>query len=102
MRTVGKIRIRPPFWSPYGSGSSLSWPFWPLFITHTKRIDNMQQQKDLRGKIRSQHREQGPALEIQHGEIIVQKDKLREKDQRNLLWFNQGLGMFSDISARTG
>jgi len=41
-------------------------------------------------------------LEVQHEEIVVQKRelKLREKDQENLLWFNHGLGLFSDIISK--
>jgi len=41
-------------------------------------------------------------LELQHEEITIQKRelKLRENDQENLLWFNQGLGMFSDIISK--
>jgi len=41
-------------------------------------------------------------LESQHEEIVKQKIELkaREKDQEGLLWFNQGLGLFSDIFSR--
>jgi len=41
-------------------------------------------------------------LDKQKEEIIIQKQelKLREKDQEELLWFNQGIGMFSELISR--
>ncbi len=41
-------------------------------------------------------------LEKQKEEIVLQKQelKLRERDQQELLWFNQGIGLFSDIFSR--
>jgi hypothetical protein len=41
-------------------------------------------------------------LEKQKEEIIIQKQelKLREKDQEELLWFNQGISMFSELISK--
>ncbi len=102
-----KIKITPPFWGTI-------W-FRLLFILVTlyavyylirRRINAAQQQKQIfEEKFQASSRELEEAqnqLEKQHAEIVVQKRELilREKDQENLLWFNQGLGLFSDIISK--
>ena len=102
-----KIRIKPPFWSTL-------W-FRVLFILAVlavvvylvrKRMDYIELQKRIfEEKFEASTKELEEArqqLEIQHDEIVVQKRELkqREKDQESLLWFNQGLGLFSDIISK--
>ncbi len=102
-----KIKIVPPFWATL-------W-FRILFIVIVlygtyylirRRINVAQQQKlifEQKFQASSKELEEAQSqLEKQHAEIVVQKRELilREKDQENLLWFNKGLGLFSDIISK--
>jgi ligand-binding sensor domain-containing protein len=102
-----KIKIMPPFWATL-------W-FRILFIVIVlygtyylirRRINVAQQQKlifEQKFQASSKELEEAQSqLEKQHAEIVVQKRELilREKDQENLLWFNKGLGLFSDIISK--
>jgi hypothetical protein len=99
-----KIRIKPPFWA--------TWWFRVLAIIAAviigfyliRRLITIEQKQKLifEKKFEESSKELEEAqtqLEKQHAEIVIQKRELilREKDQENLLWFNQGLGIFSDI-----
>jgi ligand-binding sensor domain-containing protein len=102
-----KIKVKPPFWSTVWFRILLI-----LFIIAVlvylvkKRLDIVQRQKRIfEDKFRESSLELQEAqhqLEKQHDEIVIQKRelKLREKDQENLLWFNQGLGMFSELISK--
>jgi two-component system, sensor histidine kinase ChiS len=102
-----KIKIRPPFWATiwfrifmflvicsavyYGVRKRLSFEKKQKLVFENKFQASSKELQEAREK-----------LELQHDEIVVQKRelKLREKDQENLLWFNQGLGLFSDLISR--
>lgn len=102
-----RIRVVPPFWATLwfklvlilmaGSG---------LFYAIRQRLQFIQRQKQIfEEKFRTSSAELEEAqtqLQKQHDEIVIQKRELilREKDQESLLWFNKGLGIFSDIMSR--
>jgi two-component system sensor histidine kinase ChiS len=102
-----KIRVRPPFWSTIWfrilMGIILIWGI--IYLVH-KRVTIAQHQKQLfEEKFEASSKELEEArlqLDNQHAEIVIQKRELlqREKDQESLLWFNQGLGLFSDLISR--
>lgn len=102
-----KIRVKPPFWST----------FWfrlliilliitTIYYLYKKRMQFQEKQKQiLQEKIELSNQELKDATEKltkQQEEIIIQKRelKLREKDQQELLWFNQGISTFSDIVSK--
>jgi streptogramin lyase len=102
-----KIKITPPFWATIWF--RLIFIVIVLYGTYyliRRRINIAQQQKMIfEEKFQASSRELEEAqsqLEKQHAEIVVQKRELilREKDQENLLWFNKGLGLFSDIISK--
>jgi ligand-binding sensor domain-containing protein len=102
-----KIRIKPPFWATLWFRIFLIITvIWAVVFVVRQRLNAAQKQKKIiEEKFESSSRELEEArkqLEIQHDEIVIQKRelKLREKDQENLLWFNQGLGMFSEIFSK--
>ena len=99
-----KIRVKPPFWRTvwfYILTSLLIAGALALLIR--ERIKNAQQQKQIiEDKFKESSKELEGAqiqMETQRAEIVIQKRELlqREKDQENLIWFNQGLGLFSDL-----
>ncbi len=66
---------------------------------------DQRQKKIIQEKFDASSRELEEAraqLDKQHEEIVIQKRELlqREKDQENLIWFNQGLGLFSDLISK--
>ncbi len=102
-----KIRVKPPFWST----------FWfriliilliiaTIYYFYKKRMQFLEKQKQiLQEKIELSNQELKDATEKltkQQEEIIIQKRelRLREKDQQELLWFNQGISTFSDIVSK--
>lgn len=102
-----KIRVKPPFWST----------FWfrlliilliiaAIYYFYKKRTQFLEKQKQiLQEKIEQSNQELKDATEKltkQQEEIIIQKRelRLREKDQQELLWFNQGISTFSDIVSK--
>jgi ligand-binding sensor domain-containing protein len=102
-----KIRINPPFWA------TLWFRIFMIVVILAgayflvkRRLTVVQRQKQVfEEKFQASSKELQEALEqleVQHEEIVVQKRelKLRQKDQENLLWFNHGLGMFSDIISK--
>jgi ligand-binding sensor domain-containing protein len=102
-----KIRIKPPFWSTLWFRIFFILSVLALVVYLVRwRMNNVELQKrTFEEKFEASTKELEEArqqLEIQHDEIVVQKRelKLREKDQENLLWFNQGLGLFSDIMSK--
>jgi ligand-binding sensor domain-containing protein len=102
-----KIRIKPPFWATLWFRILLIIALiWGVVFLVRQRLHAAQKQKQIiEEKFESSSLELEEArkqLEIQHDEIVIQKRelKLREKDQENLLWFNQGLGIFSDIFSK--
>jgi two-component system sensor histidine kinase ChiS len=102
-----KIRIRPPFWATIWFRTLMAILIISgIIYLLRKRLEFVQKQKEIfEKKFESSSRQLEEAkkqLEIQHEEITIQKRelKLRENDQENLLWFNQGLGIFSDIISK--
>lgn len=102
-----KIRVRPPFWATYWFRVLIAiLVIWGIIYAVRRRLTAAQKQKQIiQDKLESSSKELEEAkkqLDNQHDEIVIQKRelKLREKDQENLLWFNQGLGLFSDIFSK--
>jgi ligand-binding sensor domain-containing protein len=102
-----KIRVKPPFWATLWFRILLGITLIGLVYLIIKRQLTLQkrQEKIIQEKfeVSSAELEQARAqLEEQHAEIVIQKRELlqRQKDQENLLWFNQGLGMFSDLISK--
>jgi ligand-binding sensor domain-containing protein len=102
-----KIRITPPFWATIWF--RLLFVAVVLYVAYyliRRRINVAQKQKlifEQKFQASSKELEEAQSqLEKQHAEIVVQKRELilREKDQENLLWFNKGLGLFSDIISK--
>jgi ligand-binding sensor domain-containing protein len=102
-----KIRILPPFWATlWFRLLAIVTILCGVYFLIRRRINDAQQQKLIfEQKFQASSKELEEAqgqLEKQHAEIVVQKRELilREKDQENLLWFNKGLGLFSDIISK--
>jgi ligand-binding sensor domain-containing protein len=102
-----KIRIMPPFWATiWFRLLMIAAVIYCTYFLIRRRLNKAQQQKIIfEQKFKASSRELEEAqlqLENQHAEIVVQKRELilRQKDQENLLWFNQGLGLFSDIISK--
>jgi hypothetical protein len=102
-----RIKVKPPFWATVFFKILMALLFVAVLIYLVRRqISATQKQKKiLEEKFRSSSNELEEArrqLEAQHDEIILQKRELktREKDQENLLWFNQGLGLFSELFSK--
>jgi ligand-binding sensor domain-containing protein len=102
-----KIKIRPPFWATIWFRIIMILVILSaIYYVMRKRLSLEQKQKLVfENKFQTSSKELQEAreqLEQQHDEIVVQKRelKLREKDQENLLWFNQGLGLFSDLISK--
>jgi len=102
-----KIRVRPPFWATYWFRTLMViLVILGIIYVVRRRLTAAQKQKQIiQEKLESSSKELEEArktLDIQHDEIVIQKRelKLREKDQESLLWFNQGLGLFSDIFSK--
>ncbi len=102
-----KIRIKPPlvstFWFRLFIVAAVS---FLIFYGIRYRINAEHKQKLLlEERVKESTRELELAkekLDKQKEEIILQKQELkfRERDQQELLWFNQGIGLFSDIFSR--
>jgi hypothetical protein len=102
-----KIKIRPPFWATIWFRILLAIALiWAVVYVVRRRVTAAQRQKQIiEERLEQSMKELDEArkqLEIQHSEIVIQKRelKLRVKDQENLLWYNQGLGLFSDIFSK--
>jgi ligand-binding sensor domain-containing protein/GAF domain-containing protein len=99
-----KIRVKPPFWrTVWFYIFAVLFITWAIVILIRERIKNAQRQKQIfEDKLKESSKELESAriqMENQHAEIVIQKRELlqREKDQENLIWFNQGIGLFSDL-----
>jgi|WetSurMetagenome_2_1015567.scaffolds.fasta_scaffold19477_1 ligand-binding sensor domain-containing protein len=102
-----KIKVKPPVWATIWFRilvglviAGLAYYFIQRRLTRDER-----QKKIIEEKFNASSRELEEArvqLQNQHDEIIMQKRELvqRQKDQENLLWFNQGLGLFSDLISK--
>jgi ligand-binding sensor domain-containing protein len=102
-----KIRVKPPFWATiWFRILAVITLIWGIIYLIRKRISIAQRQKQLfEEKFEASSKELEEAqhqLEDQHAEIVIHKRELlqREKDQENLIWFNQGVGLFSDIISK--
>jgi ligand-binding sensor domain-containing protein len=102
-----KIRVKSPFWATiWFRILMLVTLICGIYYLIRKRLNNAQLQKQLvEEKFKDSSKELEEAklqLENQHAEIVIQRRELlqREKDQENLLWFNQGLGIFSDLISK--
>ncbi len=102
-----RIKVKPPLWSTVWFRILMVIALiWGVLYAVRRRLTAANRQKQVvEEKFESSSRELEEAkkqLDIQHNEIIVQKRelKLRAKDQENLLWYNQGLGLFSDVFSK--
>jgi ligand-binding sensor domain-containing protein len=102
-----KIKVKPPFWSTIWFRILMIIALiWGIAYLVQRQLTVARRQKQIiEEKFESSSRDLEEArqqLEVQNNEIVIQKRelKLREKDQENLLWFNQGLGLFSDIFSK--
>jgi ligand-binding sensor domain-containing protein len=102
-----KIRVRPPFWATlwFRILAVLLLAGLVFFIIRRRITQEERQKRLIEEKFQASSKELEAAreqLEQQHSEIVIQKRELivRQKDQENLLWFNQGLGIFSDLISK--
>ena len=102
-----RIRIKPPLMGTLGARLTLIVLFAGLVfyaVRYRMRREDIQKRR-LEERVSESTRELEIArekLEKQKEEIIIQKQelKLREKDQEELLWFNQGISMFSEFISK--
>jgi ligand-binding sensor domain-containing protein len=102
-----KIRVKSPFWATiwFRILTGIVIILGIIYLVR-KRLTIAQRQKQLfEEKFETSSKELEEArlqMEEQHAEIVLQKRELkqREKDQESLLWFNQGLGLFSDLLSK--
>jgi ligand-binding sensor domain-containing protein len=102
-----KIRIKPPLWGTvWFKFLILISIIGSVVYALRNRMRREQQQKEL---LQERVKESTHELEVarekldkQKEEIILQKQelKLRERDQEELLWFNQGISLFSELINR--
>lgn len=102
-----KIRIRPPLTRTTGFRLVLITLVagFVVYVIRYRRNQEENQKKKLEERIRESTHELEIArqkLDKQKEEIILQKQelKLREKDQEELLWFNQGISLFSELISK--
>ncbi len=102
-----KIKVKPPFWSTIWFRIMMVIALiWGVLYIVRRQLTAAQRQKQIveeKFELSSKELEEAKKqLDIQHDEIVVQKRelKIRAKDQENLLWYNQGLGLFSDIFSK--
>lgn len=102
-----KIKVKPPFWGTI-------WFKFLIFILIIliawyilrNRMHNEEKQKEkLKKEIEKNALELEKAriqLETQKEEITLQKQeiRLREKEQQDVMWFNEGLNKFSDMMSK--
>jgi ligand-binding sensor domain-containing protein len=102
-----KIKIKPPLMGTVVAKLILITLFAGLIfyaVRYRMKREEIQKRK-LEERVSESTRELEIArekLEKQKEEIIIQKQelKLREKDQEELLWFNQGISMFSEFISK--
>ncbi len=104
---VVTIKVKPPFWATIWFKILLFVAIIGLlYFIFRRRVSSAQRQKILvEEKLKVNVEKLNEAqrqLEEQKTEIVLQKRELtsRQKDQENLLWFNQGLGMLSDLISK--
>jgi ligand-binding sensor domain-containing protein len=102
-----KIRIKPPLYGTTWFRLLLACLIAALvvYIIRYRRNQEQKQKALLQERIKESTHELEIAREKvdkQKEEIILQKQelKLRERDQEELLWFNQGISMFSEIISK--
>jgi DNA repair exonuclease SbcCD ATPase subunit len=102
-----KIKVKPPFWSTFWFRIlAILLVLGAIAFMVKNRVTVAQRQKEiLEEKFETSSKELEEArlkLDNQHAEIVIQKRELlqREKDQESLIWFNQGLGIFSDLISK--
>ncbi|MBN2814277.1 MAG: GAF domain-containing protein [Bacteroidales bacterium] len=102
-----KIRVKPPFWSTvwFRILAVIALAGLIYFYVRRKITAAARQKRLLEEKFEASSKELEDArqkLEQQHAEIVIQKRELiqRQKDHENLLWFNQGLGLFADMISK--
>ncbi len=102
-----KIKVKAPFWATIWfrilCGLVLAGLIFYLIRNRLSREER--QKKIIEDKFNASSKELEVArqqLENQHEEIVIQKRELfqSQKDQESLLWFNQGLGLFSDLISK--
>jgi hypothetical protein len=102
-----RIKVKPPVWATLWFRILMIFAIiGTIGYMVRRRLTLKERQKRLiEEKFQASSRELEEAkiqLDKQHEEIIIQKRELvvSQKDQENLLWFNQGLGLFSDLISK--
>ncbi|RPJ69622.1 MAG: GAF domain-containing protein, partial [Alphaproteobacteria bacterium] len=102
-----RVKITPPIWATiwFRIMMGLLVTGGLIYIVRRRLTRDERHKRIIEEKLNASSKELEEArhkLEQQHSEIIIQKRELvaREKDQENLLWFNEGLGKFSDLISR--
>ena len=102
-----KIRIKPPFWATlWFRFLAILFVIAIILIIIRNRLNFEQNQKKrLEKEIEESRNELDIAqqqLEKQKEEITVQRQeiRLREKEQQDIMWYNEGLSIFSDIMSK--
>ena len=102
-----KIRIKPPYYKTTGFRLLIIILIaLGIYYFIRNRINRENKQKEkLQKEIENFTQELEEAklqLEQQKEEITIQKQeiKLREKEQQDIMWFNQGLNKFSDLMSK--
>ena len=102
-----KIRIKPPFYATTGFRLLLILlVILAVYLIIRNRINRENKQKEkLQKEIEEFTQELEEAkvqLEKQKEEITIQRQeiKLREKEQQDIMWFNEGLNKFSDLMSK--
>jgi ligand-binding sensor domain-containing protein len=102
-----KVRVHPPIWATtvFRIVAVLVILGGIGFIINRRITYDERQKKVIEEKLYAASKELEKArqqMEEQRSEIVIQKRELavRQKDQENLLWFNQGLGVFSELISK--
>jgi ligand-binding sensor domain-containing protein len=102
-----RIKIKPPYYATTGFRLLiivLIILIIYLFIRNRIRTENKQKEKLQREIDKNSHEleEAKMQLESQREEITIQKQeiRLREKEQQDIMWFNEGLNKFSELMSK--
>jgi len=102
-----RIRVKPPIWATLWFRILMIFAIIGTigFVVRRRLTLKERQKRLIEEKFHNSSKELEEAriqLDKQHEEIVLQKRELvtSQKDQENLLWFNQGLGLFSDLISK--
>ncbi|HJX71397.1 MAG TPA: two-component regulator propeller domain-containing protein, partial [Bacteroidales bacterium] len=102
-----KIRIKPPYYSTTGFRILIILLIMLAiyFFIRSRILAASRQKEKLQKEIEKSTRELEEAktqLESQQEEITIQKQeiRLREKEQQDIMWYNEGLNKFSELMSK--